>query len=152
MVHGGVCVGVVVEFVEQSEPNIVVSGRPAAAGRTIGVLAVLSLVIGGVVSWYASAHPDGLEWSIERLTGKTEVAENADSVHNTAARIQEKTAFLPDYSFPAKAETESAGANEGEAWGVPSAGTTVSGLVGGTLTLLLAAFAGWLFRRRERAS
>jgi len=35
----------------------------------IGLL-VAALILGGVVSWFASTHPDGLEWSIAKVTGK----------------------------------------------------------------------------------
>jgi len=28
---------------------------------------ILAVVTGGALSWFASTHPDGLEWSIEKL-------------------------------------------------------------------------------------
>lgn len=34
------------------------------------------MTIAGGISLLASAYPDGLEWSIEKLTGSTEVADN----------------------------------------------------------------------------
>ncbi len=148
----------VVEFIERSEPRLLARERSAVvSGRTVGTLAVVALMVGGLLSWFASSHPDGLEWAIARLHGTTEVAGNAESVHRTAAGIQEKTAFLPDYGFPAEngaaaggSEAETAVPAESE-WGAPNAGTTVSGLVGGALTLLLAGFLGFVFRRRDPA-
>jgi len=38
-------------------------------------LMVVALLTGGVLSWLASANPDGLEWSIEKVIGRTELAE-----------------------------------------------------------------------------
>ena len=63
----------------------------------------------------ASSSPDGLEWSIERVTG-SEQLEAQEGVYGAAASVQEKTAVLPDYSFRA-AET--------------AAGTSFSGIAGG---------------------
>ena len=57
---------------------------------------------------------------------------------DTAENIQEKTSFLPDYSFPG---SESA------------AGTTVSGIVGSALVAgvaLLICFAGGFFRKKRQ--
>ena len=42
-------------------------------------MAVLAVVTGGAFSWFASTHPDGLEWSIEKIYGKPEVPERAES-------------------------------------------------------------------------
>ena len=77
-------------------------------GRTLLVgLLVAAAILGGVVSWFASTHPDGLEWSISKVTGSVQ--------HD-----------LP----PA------------EPWPAVSTGTSVSGLVGGALTLALAVLIG----------
>ncbi len=148
----------VVEFVERSEPRLFAQERVApASGRTVGTLAVVALIVGGVLSWFASSHPDGLEWSVARLTGKPEVSGSEGATHRAAATIQERTAFLPDYGFPAGAGADRADGEGGTevaaepAWGTPDAGTSVSGLAGGALTLLLAGFAGFIVRRRDPA-
>jgi cobalt/nickel transport system permease protein len=134
----------VLEFVERAEPGMLTADDAPVSRTAIGGLAVLALIAGGVLSWFASAHPDGLEWSIARLTGQGELGQRADGVHATLAQVQAKTAILPDYSFPSGEKKD----GEGKAWGTPDAGTSVSGLAGGALTLLLAGFAGWAFRRR----
>lgn len=66
--------------------------------KTIGILAALTAIIGGVLSLFASSFPDGLEWSLERITGSAEL-ETAGTVYDTVAAIQETTALLPDYAF-----------------------------------------------------
>lgn len=146
----------VVAFVERSEPAML--GGPSvprarASGRMLAAFAVLALIAGGVLSWFASANPDGLEWSVAQVSGQPEVAEPADSVHAAAARLQNTTALLPDYAFPAADEPMQPAGNSGtteesSAWGMPSLGTSVSGLVGGLLTLMVAGFAGWALGRR----
>lgn len=66
--------------------------------KTLGILVILTAAVGGILSLFASAFPDGLEWSLERITGSAEL-EAAGSAYDTAAAIQETTALLPDYAF-----------------------------------------------------
>ena len=108
-------------------------------------LAVAVIIVGGALSWFASANPDGLEWSMFKTAGKAEL-EAPDGIHKTLSEIQSKTAFLPDYGFKASEsenEEEPAGTEAEEAWPSVSAGTSVSGIVGGVLTLVLAVLIGF---------
>lgn len=89
--------------------------------KTLAVLGVSAVFVGGMVSLLASAFPDGLEWSIEKLTGGTEL-EAAGGIYSIAAKVQEFTALLPDYGFSG---AESA------------AGTSFSGVIGGLVVLLV---------------
>ena len=41
-------------------------------------------MIGGAVSLAASSNPDGLEWSMERLTGSTELENDGTGAHAAA--------------------------------------------------------------------
>jgi cobalt/nickel transport system permease protein len=96
--------------------------------------AVLAVITGGALSWFASTHPDGLEWSIEKVTGKGELQEQEHGIATALKGFQEKTAFLPDYGFkpegndPKKAEAD-------PAWPVIEAGTSVSGIIGAIIVL-----------------
>lgn len=59
-------------------------------GRTRKVLlwiAGIALVMAVSFTWIASSHPDGLEWSIEQLTGSTEIGE----------AVIPQTALMPGY-------------------------------------------------------
>lgn len=47
---------------------------------------------------FASANPDGLEWSMEKVAGTTEL-DAKGAAYQKAADIQEWTALLPDYAF-----------------------------------------------------
>lgn len=90
--------------------------------KLVGVLAGVALVIGAVLSLFASAFPDGLEWSIARLTGDTEIEAIGGSAYDLSEKIQSFTSFLPDYAFKG---SESA------------AGTSVSGIVGSIIVAVL---------------
>jgi cobalt/nickel transport system permease protein len=150
----GAATAAVVGFVGKARPELVrgpqsprrpISG--AVQGGVIG-FAVAALLLGGIVSWFASARPDGLEWAVEKVAGDDTVGASS-SAHEVAAGIQETTALLPDYGFKADEGAETA---SGESAYSPDTGTTTAGIVGGIVTLLLTAAIGLLFHRKKRPS
>ncbi|MDO9542143.1 MAG: energy-coupling factor ABC transporter permease [Kiritimatiellia bacterium] len=169
----GLATATVVSFVARARPEIL-AAAPAAAESQINLrpalpssraqaegskpertvligLAIAAVIIGGAVSWFASIHPDGLEWSIAKVIGKEEVSGSEDKLQKNLAQLQEKTAFLPDYDFKAtEAEptTKENTSSEPE-WPAVSAGTSVSGIVGGLLTLTLAGLVGFALKARR---
>lgn len=151
----GLATAAVVSFVAKARPEALpTSGTDKVPGGLLPVLAglaIAALVLGGVASWFASTHPDGLEWSMFRVSGKEELDAPAGGIHQTLAGLQEKTAFLPDYGFKtAEAEhTPNEQAEAGpESWPAVSAGTSVSGIVGGLITLALAGLVGLALKAR----
>ena len=148
----GIVTAAVLCFVHAARPSLLSAAPQAAAGaagaepfsakKTLLVLGALALVVAGGLSLFASAYPDGLEWSIDKVTGSPEL-ERKGPVFDAAAGIVEKTALLPDYAFP-----EGGGAPPNEA-----AGTAFSGIVGSLITLLLAGALGFvIFAVRKRSS
>ena len=105
--------------------------------RCFPVFAAAAL-IGGLLSLVASSFPDGLEWSIARITGSTEL-EAAGGVYQAAGSVQEFTSLLPDYAFKG---SESA------------LGTTFSGIVGCLVVVALCVGACYLFKffRKKRSA
>ena len=134
----GIITACVLCFVYEARPDIlwgVGGGRVSAQSRltfkkTLAVLSVSALVIAGVVSLFASSYPDGLEWSVEKLTGSTEI-EAEGAVYDAAEKLQDTTAVLPDYSFK---NSES------------PAGTSVSGVAGGVAVIAVCVAACYVFR------
>ncbi|MBW4055815.1 MAG: cobalamin biosynthesis protein CbiM [Proteobacteria bacterium] len=165
----GLVTATVISFVYKAKPEIMLSAmesRPIGVyplrNSILGFLAV-TLLTGGVVSWFASAQPDGLEWSIRKVTGKEKLKSSEQGLHSTLATIQKKLAFLPDYSFkktpetkPTEPRTPRAASQEQKTGEKKAAGdklgTSISGLVGGMLTLLLSLLIGFLVRRRAQTS
>ena len=122
----GAIIASVLLFIYKARPQLLDSSSTATASvlsfkQVCAVLSATTAFFAGILSLYASEHPDGLEWSIEKLTGSTEL-EAASSAHALAAQLQEWTALLPDYAFKS---SESA------------LGTVFSGLVGSLLVVLL---------------
>lgn len=109
--------------------------------RVLATLLVLTLLVGGGLSLFASSNPDGLEWSIAGVTGSEEL-EAEGGIYEAAAAVVDSTAFLPDYAF----------SDDGE----NPAGTSVSGLVGSAIVLAVAGGGGALIARvrkqRKKAS
>ena len=75
--------------------------RPEAETCAHRALACRGLA-GAALSWFASANPDGLEWSIAKVTGGAEL-ESSGAAARGLRPLQEMTAFLPDYGFKSAA-------------------------------------------------
>lgn len=159
IVEGVVTAGVV-NFVRAVRPEILDTSAPAvplASGISLrNVLvgfAVLAVVTGGALSWFASSRPDGLEGSIGKITGTGELPGQEHGVPAALKSVQEKTAFLPGYGF--KPPTNAPKSKEdAPSWPAVDAGTSVSGLIGGVLVLVAAFAIGWVVRalRRNRSA
>ncbi len=137
----GIVTAAVVSFVLKVRPDIIgedVQNSSKKGNRTIiaGFLAA-ALVLGGIVSLVASANPDGLEWSIGKVTG-AELQGNSQ-VHQALEKAQEKTAILPDYGFKNASET-----------GGEATGTVVSGIVGSGITLGVIVLIGFVIKYLKR--
>ena len=140
----GVITALVLSFVYEARPELLWRGNASELhigkeGRltyrkTIGMIAVLTLIVAGVLSLYASAFPDGLEWSIAKITGSAEI-ENNEGIYGLAAKIQEITALLPDYSFRT---SDSA------------AGTSFSGMIGGIAVIVFSIVVGKIVRMLQK--
>jgi len=137
----GFITAVVINYVLATRPEIlesIVASRPldpaVPVKKVVIAFVLFSLVTGGALSWFASTHPDGLEWSIKKITGKTELAEQEKGIAPVMKNIQEKTVILPDYNF--KPEADATKQNEKtEAWPGIGAGTSVAGIVGAIIVL-----------------
>ena len=133
----GLITAAVLVFVYEARPELLFGSSEterregkASFRSTLVILAAAAVLIGGLLSHAASSYPDGLEWSIERLTGSTEL-EAAGDIYQAAGSIQEFTSVLPDYAFM----------NSESVWG-----TTVSGIVGGLAVVMVCIGACYLFK------
>lgn len=147
----GLVTWAVVAFVATTEPSLITmqkdSDRRGAMVPAIFVL--VALVTGGVFSWFASSYPDGLEWSMARTSGQEEMEGRHEPVHSMLSSIQEKIAFLPDYGFRTTGEPS---AESPDSASPINTGTSVSGIVGSMMVLILAGATGLLTRQRLRGT
>ncbi|MBQ6409546.1 MAG: energy-coupling factor ABC transporter permease [Butyrivibrio sp.] len=125
--------------VGESETGVVKKEGKLSLKTTIIAIAAAAAICGGIVSLFASAFPDGLEWSMEQVAGTAEL-EADGGAYDTAAGIQETTSLLPDYAFK---NSESA------------AGTSFSGIVGSLVVvgvMVGASYAFKFFKKKEGAA
>lgn len=150
----GLATAAVVSFVMQVRPAAVAETAVSEAGsgglrRAVIGLLIAAAVVGGGLSWFASTHPDGLEWAMGKVSGKTELENPGNGIHERLAKIQGKTAFMPDYGFKSGAPAEAAkgtSSDKSASWPAVSAGTSIAGIVGGLMTLALVCLAGFALR------
>ena len=141
----GIITAAILNFVYQMRPELLsetIENEPKEQSRSIKkmvvIFAILAVLVGGGLSLYASANPDGLEWSVAKTAGTDEL-EKSGEAYDLASSVQEKLAFLPDYDFA-----------DGE-----GKGTSFSGVIGAALTCLVVGVAGWSIsavKRKKSAS
>lgn len=129
----GVATAAVINVVRRYKPELLVEVRRRQAnpirrrpGRAMAAIAAAALLIGASFAWVASSDPDGLEWSIGKTAGQTELEAAPDDAHRVAASIQERTALMPDYN------------------------TTLAGVIGSGAILLAVFGASYLFRAGQK--
>ena len=149
----GLITSAVLLFVYSSRAELLQDVDAPASGEakrslkaTVAILAIVALVVGGGLSLLASSNPDGLEWALfgnaeEGYAANMGLDEESFGVESkaadTAAGIQEKTSFLPDYAF---ADNDT------------PVGTSVSGIVGAAMVAgvaVLICLAGGFFRKQK---
>jgi cobalt/nickel transport system permease protein len=162
VVEGAATVAIVL-FVQRHRPELLHGAAPEGVAPRLrpALLAagLATLALGGVGSWFASADPDGLEWSVQRAGVNAVAATTPAGLHDTLAAVQKRTALLPDYGLPDDAVSTSpagdapstpAQASQPQAWPAVNAGTSLAGVVGGVTTLGLVLAVGLLLRRRRQ--
>lgn len=123
----GLITAAVLIFVYESRPELLECSEGTdrenkfSLKKTLTILAICVVFIGGALSLTASSNPDGLEWSMERLNGSPDV-ETKGSIYEKVSKLQEKTAILPDYAFK---DSDS------------GAGTSFSGIVGSAVVIVV---------------
>jgi cobalt/nickel transport system permease protein len=155
LIEGIITAGIIL-YVKQVRPEILeasIASQPLGADLSIKNILIgfiiLALMTGGALSWFASTYPDGLEWSIEKVTGKSELGNPDSGIVPLLKGIQEKTAFLPDYGFKTAGGEQETGETS-PAWPAIEPGTSVSGVVGSVMVLLLIIFIGFGIRIFKR--
>ncbi len=145
LVEGFVTAGMI-NFIRAARPGIVEgvnaeNHRKAgfSAGKVFAGLLILTVLTGGVLSWFSSSNPDGLEWSVKKVFGRPELPLQESGIGPKLKSVQDKTAVLPDYDFK-KAGEEKGGAP------LPAAGKSVSGIVGSAVVLAAVLMIGFIIR------
>lgn len=141
----GIITGAIVCFIYRARPEIIegvfglkkhLTKAPTIKSsifqnkKILITFGVSAICIAGFISLMASANPDGLEWSIQGVTGKTELAVHG-SVFDVFRGIQNKLAIMPDY------ELKGSGSGWSLAGILGAVGTLlITGLIAGIITII----------------
>jgi len=117
---------------------------------------VTAALLAGVVAWFASSYPDGLEWSYmeHKYANADSAVAGPSGLIAAATAWQEKWSLMTDYTkraaplgeLPAKSGTEGEGSGSAvNPWG------SLAGILGTVVTLALVYTAARLLRRRTPA-
>ena len=149
LIEGLITAGVI-SYVRKVRPDNLDSlsgSRPAVQGPAIKpVLAAFLLVLvitGGLFSWFASTDPDGLEWSLQKSYSSKELPTQEHGLAETAKKLKDRTALLPDYNF---SKTENTSVRTGD----DRAGTSLSGILGSMMVLVLIIGLGGVIKAARR--
>lgn len=162
----GLATAAIVLFMRRARPDLFAGDAPsvtttAAVSSLKPLLVVLCLaaaLTAGLLSWFASTRPDGLEWSIARASGSETLPAPVSEMHTALARAQQIIAWWPDYQLSRDVEAKGAdGKAKPDATAAGSspaadAGTSLARLIGSAATLALVMTAGLLLRRRRSKS
>lgn len=138
----GLVTAAVLSFIYEVRPEIVWTGGAAVGAdleknklsrkSLLVIIAMLAIACAGVLSIFASSNPDGLEWSIEKITGETELdSPDNGEVHQITDKIQNNTAVMPDYTWK---DRES------------KVGGSVAGIIGGVVVVAVCVATSYLIR------
>lgn len=136
----GLVTAAVVSFVYKARPDFTsatetVQTQALTIKQVAVTLMAVAIFTGGFVSWFTSEHPDGLEWSMAKVSGNEELEAPKDGIHAGLGALQEKTALLPDYGFKGKEGSHT--------------GTSTAGVLGGFLTLIVVGGITLVLRRKK---
>ncbi|MEO5358591.1 MAG: energy-coupling factor ABC transporter permease [Nitrospirae bacterium YQR-1] len=138
----GVITAGIINYVKKERPELLTltsSNSGSYSLKKISIAFLLAAIItGGIVSWFASENPDGLEWSISKVTGKPGFSYEVNSTIHSLTKVlhERKTAIFPDYNFITQ---KSANAEANQETVHPfkgiSAGKSISGIIGSVMVL-----------------
>ena len=146
----GVITFAVIAYLRQVRPEAV--GLQTPPGTAAGLsrkavaasLVVTALLVAGVLSWFASSHPDGLEWSYmeHRYGGSEAIIKPPSDAIASVDELQNRYSPLPDYTRRAAEETGRGAWPNVDGWG------SLAGVIGTVLTLIIVYALSVLLRRK----
>jgi len=150
----GLSTAAIVIFISRAQPSLLrtdlkTGSVKKATFTVLGIFSIAALLCGAALSWFASASPDGLEWSVARVTGTEETSlTEPSSLHRGMESVQAATAIMPDYALPAAEETTS---GKRENASVINPETSLAGVLGCVIIAALIAAAGFLFGKKTHS-
>ncbi len=154
VVEGMVTAGIL-NYVYRAEPHAFQNDWPPNQSVNVPLLATLggcAFFLATFGAWFASSQPDGLEWSLEKIYGSSELPAATAGTAAFLAKVQKTTAVLPDYSFSGSEQNAvpEEVENKTKSWPAVEFGTSAAGFIGALAVALFSLLLGrvlYLFRR-----
>jgi cobalt/nickel transport system permease protein len=133
-----------------------VATHPPGYGVVAVSLLLTALLLAGVVSWFASSRPDGLEWSYagHHYAAADKAIENNSSLVAAVERWQQRWSVMSDYTRrdvplgQVQLPTEPKGPSA-SAWPAPDGWRSLAGILGTIVTLtILWGVSRWMQREK----
>lgn len=145
----GIITAGIVNYIRILRPDIIMGLKieeppKHSIKRVLVTFGIFSIIISGIISLYASANPDGLEWSIEKIYGTPEIPKKPNPITDRLSSFQESTSFMPDYSLPKDEATEV----PPQSIFIPE--TSIAGIIGSIIVFTLLLIAGFLIKLRKK--
>lgn len=136
----GLITASIVLFLWKARPELILPlERPKRKlNHVIFIGLIVALLVGGMLSTFASDHPDGLEWALEKTLVQSEISQDAEG--SVFSKIQSQTAVMPDYKAPIDTERKY----------VIDLSTGMAGLIGVLFTFIVAILMGIIIRRSKK--
>ncbi len=143
----------VLQYLQQLRPDLSVMPLPGSARlsrkATLGTLAVLALLLGAVVSLFATDLPDGLEWAYAQRPEQAEFEPKTIKLRPSVERVddlQARLAPLPDYTR----RGTPMGQKNIEALEAASGWTSFAGVTGSLLTMGTVWLISVIIRKKQK--
>ncbi len=150
----GIATASVVLFIWTNYPEInedlhqTITGKSISLKKILVSMTIIAIFAGGVMSWLASTHPDGLEWSIKKTSGNEEIKTPESWIYLRLSGIQKQFSFLPDYNF--KEEKASEDITVSHKRPEVNYGKSIAGLIGGIITVLIIVIFGFSINKIKK--
>ncbi len=151
----GLATASIVFFLYTARPELFPSSscdhthRKPSSLKVLKTFALAALLTGGILSWFASSNPDGLEWSIHKASGREQIENRQTPLHDSMAAFQEHSAILPEYGIGSRAAGKVDSVISLTELQRDRAATTVAGLAGTGLFLFFTLAVSLLLRIRR---
>jgi len=138
----GLITAALILFIRDARPELALGNlnatvsRPSLRRLAVGTL-LAAAVVAGVLSWFASSAPDGLEWSLARASVGTRAGTQSGAPQGPSLRSPEPTTVLPAETQPGPESQERLLHAVGRKWPKIDASESLSGLAGVAMTLAL---------------
>ncbi len=99
----GLATAAILVYIERVRPDLLNHSYMSATKpnqslkKILWGFGVATVILAGGLAFFASEYPDGLEWSIQKITGSTDLESKPSQLGIVLEKFQHATSIMPDY-------------------------------------------------------